>query len=172
MRCFIGAELPPDIKSKLWKLGRNIKGKHVEIENLHITIKFLGELKDDNSISNIISRLSFIDNYNSIKIKLNGAGIFPSKIKPRVVWIGVISKEFIDFMKNIDDALYPNFKRERSYIPHITIARVKALSDDNIKELGSIGFIDEVEIKKVSIFKSTLLPTGPVYSRIKTWVLK
>ena len=172
MRCFIGAELPPDVKSKLWKLGRNIKGKHVEMENLHITIKFLGELKDDNSISNIISRLSFIDNYNSIKIKLNGAGIFPSKIKPRVVWIGVISKEFIDFMKNIDDALYPNFKRERNYVPHITIARVKALSDDNIKELGNIGFIDEVEIKKVSIFKSTLLPTGPVYSRIKTWVLK
>jgi len=172
MRCFIGAELPPNVKSKLWKLGRNIKGKHVEIENLHITIKFLGELKDDNSISNIISRLSFIDNYNSIKIKLNGAGIFPSKIKPRVVWIGVISKEFIDFMKNIDDALYPNFKRERNYVPHITIARVKALSDDNIKELGSIGFIDEVEIKKVSILKSTLLPTGPVYSRIKTWVLK
>ncbi len=171
MRCFIGAELPYKTREKIYEIGKILNGKRVDIENLHITIKFLGELGGE-QISDIEKSLSFLDNYNSIPVRINGVGMFPSEVRPRVIWIGIISNDFRDLMENVDDALYPKFKKERSYVPHITIARVNSISEDERNKLSKVGFVDEIKIEKISLFKSKLLQTGAVYSRIKTWSLK
>ncbi len=167
MRCFIGAELPDSIKDLATSISKDIDGKRVERENIHITIKFLGEVNDADKI---VNKLSFLNEYPSFNVKIHGVGFFPSKDRPRVVWIGVISNDFVDLMKNVDDALYPDFPKERSYVPHITIARVRKPIDT--KKFDDIGFLGEVKIEKVTLFRSRLLPTGPVYSKIHTWLLK
>ena len=148
-RCFLAAELPERVKERAHELGMKFGGKVVDAENIHITIKFFGEVDPEP----IIKRLKFLDNYGPIKIRMNGVGFFPSKRRARVAWIRVISKEFNDLLSLFHES-----------VPHITVAR-------NPKNVEDFDFVDECTIGRITLFKSTLLPSGPVYSRIKTWKL-
>jgi 2'-5' RNA ligase len=102
------------------------------------------------------------------------AGMFPSARKPRAIWIGLDNKQTLTGLsKNLDDvlALLAIAREEKPFSPHLTIGRVyNGLSDDQLSKLGEIilrnqpGEIGKVLIDHISLVKSDLLPTGPVYS--------
>ncbi len=149
IRCFLAAELPQKIKEQAHELGKKFGGKVVPTENIHITVKFFENADPDK----IIARVGFLENYGKIKIKMNGVGFFPSKRRARVAWIRVISQELTDLLKMFGENT-----------PHITVAR-------NPETVEDFEFFGETIIEKITLFKSTLLPSGAVYSRIKTWKL-
>jgi len=125
IRCFLAVEIPNELKDKIASLAKelDIKGiKLVEPENIHVTLKFLGDVKED-KINNIKERLRTV-NFSNFNIKLHGVGVFPNENYIKVVWVGCESKELYILAKKINEALASEFKREE-FTAHATIARVK-----------------------------------------------
>lgn len=166
MRSFIAIEIP--FTRRIQELQESIEGrvKLVEKENMHITLKFLGEINADmvNKIREIVERCKV----ESFKIKLRGIGFFPNERYIRVIWIGVEDYEpIVKMAKCIDLELSKlGFSKEKNYVPHLTVARAKGrVSIKNVDRFINTEFGD-VEIKEIKIKKSTLTPKGPIYEDV------
>uniref|UniRef100_A0A7C2K206 RNA 2',3'-cyclic phosphodiesterase n=1 Tax=candidate division WOR-3 bacterium TaxID=2052148 RepID=A0A7C2K206_UNCW3 len=173
MRVFTAFELPESIKDEIYKiineksaLLRNVKW--VEKENLHITCKFLGEISEK-QLQELLSKLEKkFKKGEKIRISITNFGCFPNFRNPRVMWLGVQGE--VDKLKKVWGSLEEVSKilkigeREKEYIPHVTIGRLKSsiiLDKDWVKYTSK-----EFEITHLTVFQSTLTPTGPVYKSI------
>ncbi|WP_292459982.1 RNA 2',3'-cyclic phosphodiesterase [Methanothermococcus sp.] len=171
MRCFLAIELNEDIKEKLEELKScfKIDGiKPVEKENFHITVKFLGDIDEE-----MVEKIKNLDlSIKPVKSHIKYMGVFPNENYIRVIWIGATN--LIPVFKEIDKKLSElGFKKEKDYVPHITIGRVKFTKDkkllkskiDKYKhvELGTL------EVKNIVLMKSELTREGPIYEVIKKW---
>ncbi|MBA2862775.1 RNA 2',3'-cyclic phosphodiesterase [Methanococcus maripaludis] len=173
MRCFLAIELKSELKDILENLKKqfNLKGiKTVEKENLHITVKFLGDV-DDKKLEEILESDLKIEKVIS---EIKGVGTFPNEEYIRVIWVGTTNLE--EIFKNIDEKLFKlGFKKEKSYDPHITLGRVKFIENDSKETLKNLieknKHVDfgKVEINSISLMKSTLTKEGPVYETVKKW---
>ena len=106
MRLFIGVPVSEEIKEKVKPIYEKIKETGadlnlVPLENLHFTIKFLGET---DQVEEIKGKLSTIKQ-KSFTISLENVGVFPSLERMNVIWIGTNSKEIISLMKETDNLL-------------------------------------------------------------------
>lgn len=173
MRCFIGVDIPEGLKPGIIELQKHLSGydvKLVEPQNLHFTLKFLGDIPEPEKISSRIRSVKM----PSFEMELAGAGCFPSEKFIRVVWIGAYSKDIINLQKTVEDALYPEFPREK-FAPHLTIARARSQKfRDEISELikkNGETFIGKMKVEGFSLKKSVLAPEGPVYTDIEKFRL-
>ena len=172
MRCFIAIDIP--YFDLIASLQRRIEGrvKLVEKENIHITLKFIGDINHEilNKIEKIVKDCS----PKKYTIRLKGIGFFPNDRYIKVVWIGVEDNgETKKLMKCIDDRISVfGFKKEKEYIPHITIARAKG----KIRIINGEDFKDtvfgEMKVEEIKIKKSTLTDKGPIYEDLAVIELK
>lgn len=174
MRLFAGLPLPEDVRRKLhetYRVLENMRGvKTVEEENLHITLKFMGEVPE-HRVKNVINTLLNIK-YDPIYVEIAGVGAFPSRSFPRVVWAGVRrgSEEIRRLAETVERALTPlGIRREtRPFHPHVTLARVKQpcgavhrfLEENKESSFGSFT------VHYFVLFQSTLTPSGPIYTEL------
>lgn len=170
MRTFIAVLLPEDIKNKIYEIEENeIKQegvKLVEKENLHLTLAFLGELKEER-VEQVKSKISEI-NFKKFKIKLKGLSTFPGFL--RVIYIDVESEELKKLHSEIVKKLKElNLIFDTNFYGHITIARVNKVTKDQVEKLKSkieekkeldLG---EFEVEKIYVMSSTLTQDGPIY---------
>lgn len=201
MRVFLAVEIDEKLLDKIADVQKQFAEceapvKYVETENLHCTLKFFGEI-DDNKLNDIIEVIeSKIENHEPFKLSIKKAGVFPNERYIRVLWLGMedvepfsdISKspilmprkflrDFRRLQKDLDeDFVKMGFEKERSYVPHLTIGRVKGAKNkqellSKLKDLGDVE-IGEMEINKIVLKKSELTPQGPVYTTIKEFDLK
>ncbi len=171
MRCFIAIDLDKSLKLKLRDIQRKLEGdiKIVPQENLHITLKFLGNVNENKitQIKNIIKNTC--SKFKKFQMNIKGIGCFPNNNYIRVVWAGAESKTFYDIAVAIDNKLKElGFEKEKNHAPHITLARVKS-ANHNIKEIlekfknTDFGILI---VSEISLFKSTLTKDGSVYEKI------
>ena len=113
--------------------------KMVELENIHITIKFLGEINDNllDKIKDIIKNA--INGVRRFNIELEGVGVFPNKNYIKIIWIGIKNVDYLErIAKRIEYGLNDigfEFKTQK-FSPHITIGRVKsAKNKDKLLEI-------------------------------------
>jgi len=169
MRTFIALELPENVKEEIVKMQKQIeksglmRGKLTEKENLHLTLKFLGEISDDKAeaVKNKLKSLKF----NRFECQLGEIGVF-SESFVRIVWVSLQSKEVFELQKQIDEVLKDMFAKEERFMAHITIARPKFIEYKKafIENLGKIAFKKEkFIIDKIYLKKSELKSEGPVY---------
>jgi len=168
MRCFIGIPLHNKIQEEIYDIYPEIKKiRFTKKENLHITVKFLGEVKEEKTedIKKII-RDCCID-IKKFQISCNRLSAFPSLTSARVIWVNVAegAKIIEKIYKRLEDKLSQiGFEKEkRKYIPHITIARTK-ISADITDYLNKFEINSKAE--SIVLFKSDLKPEGPVYTKI------
>jgi 2'-5' RNA ligase len=172
MRCFIAITLPEEIKKKISEITKSLteKGiKKVRESNLHLTLKFLGEV-EENKIEEIKQVIEKI-NYKKFNVSLKNFGFFPNDSFIKVVWIGIEkgSKEIIELQKQIDLRLKDlGFKQERNFEPHLTIARVKFLENKKnfLEKIKELKFEDNFSVLNFDLMQSFLKPEGPVYKKI------
>jgi len=183
MRAFIAIELPQETKNALARLQDQLKKagadvKWVAPQNIHLTLKFLGEITDEQfqKISLILDAIAKENPpYN---IRINELGAFPKIEQLRVIWVGIDSgdKETKKIAKALDEKIQKLGipKEDRAFSSHITIGRTRsALNRDNlIEELikRQEGFKPEngeFAAAKITLFKSTLTQTGPTYEALK-----
>ncbi len=168
MRSFIAIEVP--FTKEMESLQNSIDGrvKLVERENVHITLKFLGEI--DEKTFEMVRQIVEDCKVGSFNITLRGVGFFPNERYVRVVWIGVDNYEPIERMARCIDEKLKNmgFQREKSYVPHLTVARARGrITIRNLEKFKNMRFA-EMEVKEIKIKKSTLTPNGPVYEDLAT----
>ncbi|MEM4271930.1 MAG: RNA 2',3'-cyclic phosphodiesterase [Candidatus Pacearchaeota archaeon] len=175
-RAFIAIEFSDECVKEIARvqgLLEKIKfqGKLTELENLHLTLKFLGEI-DDEKLKEAREKLKEIE-FSPMKLKLGKIGTFNYKGNPRIVWIKVEGKAIYDLQKKIDLALKDaGFKSEERFMGHLTIARIKYVKDK--KEFDK--HIKSIHVKPIAfsvgefkLKKSELKPVGPSYMDLEIY---
>lgn len=179
MRCFIAIEIEnPMVLAKVLQVKKELSGmgldlKPVEDENIHLTIRFLGNISPYSVevLKNILSSLG--QEFHRFELEVKGLGAFPTIDRPRVVWIGVAkgSEELYSIRKYIDDEIVKrrlmDVHEDDDFHPHITIARVKSLRNVHLLhkfyERYSDYLFGYTMVTKVKLKQSILRPQGPVY---------
>ncbi|RLF07828.1 MAG: RNA 2',3'-cyclic phosphodiesterase [Thermoprotei archaeon] len=183
IRSFISIDIDkPEIVEKIKRVqgllkDKNTRIKLVEPENLHLTLRFLGEISA-NEVEEIISALSKIQD-KSFSIYLKNLGAFPSIPRARVVWIGVSEgadqlKELSHKVNTIIDSLRIGYKDSKEFTPHLTIGRIKSKPSQRlIKTLLENSDVDigKVEVKDFRLKQSILTPRGPIYKTLHSFKL-
>jgi RNA 2',3'-cyclic 3'-phosphodiesterase len=175
MRLFIGVRIPEDIKEGIVEVGRKLQSKVREArivpsENLHITLKFLGEVTEEKvpRINEVLS--DTLKNYKSFKMEVKGAGVFPDEKKIRVFWIGADSRGKMKKLSIlIEDYLESEgFTKENRFREHITIARFKSTPKISFLKGLLERYKEEnfgvMQVKEIELIKSELRPSGSIYS--------
>ena len=178
VRCFVSVDIEdPGILDALGRLQACLEGtganlKCVERENIHLTLRFLGDVRDGllGELKGLVSGLRF----DPFRIDLCRVGAFPSLRRPRVIWVGVTEgvEELARIFNRLESGLVGlGFKPEgRGLSPHITIARVRSgrNRDRLIEQVRNRA--DESygahEVRYVRLKRSVLTPRGPVYSTL------
>ena len=150
--------------------------KPIKKNNLHLTLKFLGE-KTDLEAKYIITDLSKID-FTSFNIVFNNIGVFPHLRSPRIIWIGLddeSKRKLNDVYLQLNNILqkYDNTQNKdtlldadsQKFVPHLTIFRIyKNHRIPNIISSFDNMIISENEVNTISLKKSILTPNGSIYS--------
>ena len=172
MRCFIAIDLYKGVKKEIARVQKMVephfRGKLVEPENLHITLKFLDDI-DAVTIDEVKERLSLIK-FQSFDLALKKITVFKRK-SIKIIWLEV---DEIPLQKIIDDSLKGLFKRKSKFIGHITIARVKRFNNeiDFIKLLGDIEVNKlKIDVTEFCLKSSMLTKSGAIYKDIQTYDL-
>ncbi len=174
MRLFLAINLPEGLRKPLFEVGRGLRKfgdlKTVEEENIHLTLKFLGEAEPEK----IISSLSKV-RYGPFEVSLKGMGVFPNENYIRVVWAGCEkgAQDVIALHKEVELAL-PDFEKDRDFHPHATLARVRLPKDKEglrkfVKENG--GEFGSFRAESFELMKSELSGGGPKYEIVRSFPL-
>lgn len=178
MRLFIAVPVPGGLKKKIAELQDEIRkagtdAKFVEAENLHFTIKFLGEV-EEGKISEIRKALErACVNFSAFDIDVAGISAFPSRNYARVIWLSVGEgfDEFESLIKAVDEELsLLGFERESNHVPHLTLARVRSGRNKaellKLLEIMEKREIGKMKVDEIKLMKSILSRAGPVYGEV------
>lgn len=180
MRLFIACDIPDSIKESIVhaqiSLGKSDdKIKWVEKDNLHLTMKFLGETNKE-ILEKIKINLSSIK-FDIITTSVSGFGFFPRKGNIRVIWAGLTNADIINNLRKSIDSSLERLKipEESKFKAHITLGRVKYIADkerfyNDIKKTAEGFRTDDFIIDKFILKKSTLTPAGPIYTDIESFL--
>jgi len=182
MRLFVAIDLEEGMKEKIVEAINSFpRGsfdiKWVEKDNLHLTVKFLGEV-DEGKVKEIMNKIeNVLKESHPFRISIEGLGYFGSPSHLRTLWVDVKKGrekivEIIEKMnKDLDDV------KKDSHPPsvHVTLGRVKSgrnrdLLLRTIGEMKDVKF-GEMDVKVVKLRQSMLDKKGPQYSDVKVFEL-
>ncbi|MGB7847475.1 MAG: RNA 2',3'-cyclic phosphodiesterase [Candidatus Acidiferrum sp.] len=180
MRLFIAIEISTEIRSALSAFLKELRGiaphaKWVRTENLHVTLKFLGETEPA-KISAIESALGSIRSMQPVTLEFRGLGFFPNEKRPRVFWVGMESSSNLQaFADEIDRSMHEmGFPLEdRPFTPHLTLARFSppglppklgsAATDQSSRNFGAFT------AREFHLIESKLKSTGAEYTTVQSF---
>ena len=177
-RCFIALDLPLSAVEEIENIQNKLKkkvlfiGKFTDRVNLHLTLKFLGEISEE-KIEEVKKRLLEVKLNFEINAELGEVGVFNKKFV-RIIWIKLNGKGIFDLQKQVDDKLKDLFLLEEKFMSHITIARVTSVGakKELLEYLTSIKPKNiKFKINSFSFKKSELLENGPIYENLEEYNL-
>jgi RNA 2',3'-cyclic 3'-phosphodiesterase len=181
LRTFIAVEIAPNIRSSAQRLIERLrisqaKVKWIEPENLHFTLKFLGDVPaaEINDVCRAVEKAAAP--FTPFELVAKGCGAFPSPARPRTVWMGVNdgAEPMELLVQAIERSLEPlGFAREhRRFTPHLTLGRVREGPAVGLLQLADlITKLAEFDagsmiIDEVTVFSSTLSRGGAKYEAL------
>jgi len=152
--------------------------KTVGRDNLHFTVRFLGEVSEDTvkEVDRRLQRLALA----SFDVQVRGVGAFPDRRRPRVVWAGVsrdtegaINQAASAFIGALQGLGRPD---DHEFHPHITLSRVRSPMNMG----GLVSFLEHnadrefgtTRISSLKLKSSLLAPSGPTYTDVREYALK
>ncbi|MCF8010443.1 MAG: RNA 2',3'-cyclic phosphodiesterase [Clostridiales bacterium] len=182
MRVFWAINLPADVKQNLYKYLKEplqqmpVNIKWVEEQNIHLTMKFMGDIETV-QLEDITSAVEdSISGMGPFNIQVKGVGCFPGLGKPRIFWAGIEGNEDLleNIYKKIQQALlFLGFDEDKKpFSPHLTLARFK--SPGNCSEFMNKAIslapgdkkLDGVKVGTIDLMQSILNKRGPTYNVI------
>jgi 2'-5' RNA ligase len=147
--------------------------KLVEPQNIHITLRFLGDITQS-MVDRIWQEMQSIS-FKSFDVEIKGIGAFPNFRYAKVIWAGIqggggeLSKIFGQLETRL--RLLGFAPDSKGFSPHLTIARVKSGRNKSqlaraVTEMSAFEF-GKVQAKSLKLKKSVLTPRGPIYSILK-----
>ena len=179
MRVFVAMDIPEAVRTSLRdfvaRLPKTPGAKWVRPESIHLTLKFIGEVKPE-AVEVIASALRSVPFPSPVAIRFRGTGYFPRESRPSVLWAGVEASENLPELAGSIDRICAAAGitgETRAYSPHLTLARFKTPEglDHLRKEITRIGPIDfgSARIGEFHLFQSVLKTTGAEYTRRATF---
>ncbi|MDD5439957.1 MAG: RNA 2',3'-cyclic phosphodiesterase [Candidatus Omnitrophica bacterium] len=178
MRLFIAIDISDEIKAALASAQERLKASRADVkwirpENMHLTLKFLGEVSEDKAPDIVQALETTAAGYSRFDISLFKLGAFPKLDFPRVIWAGIDTNCGLveEIAGRIDEECAKlAFKKEaRPFSAHLTIGRVGSLTNkDSLKELLlaiTLPALNSV-VREIVLYKSVLTPQGPVYTPV------
>lgn len=185
MRTFIAIPLTEQAHQELGRLQNSLRESDADLKwtnpcNIHLTLKFLGEINDERAVKIEASLTETVKDHCPFVIHLATIGAFPKISYPRVVWVGLDegAQECGVLAKSVEDAMEKlGFEREnRPFSPHLTLCGVRSAKNkaqliacmEKEKDFTSQS---KVSVDKIILFQSTLTPKGPIYTPLKEFSL-
>jgi 2'-5' RNA ligase len=187
VRLFVALEIPSAVRDNLAaflsemralteKLGER-RVRWVRPENLHVTLKFIGEVADT-KLADIRTALSSVPSVAPIDVRFRGLGFFPNENRPTVLWAGLdASPHLSTFAGDIDGALTAMgiAREKRAFVPHLTLARFAApfLHEKlraAIQKNGERAF-GSFQASEFHLIESKLKPSGAEYTSLTSFRL-
>jgi len=179
MRTFIAIELSDPVREALMQAQSHLRYagadvKWVEKQNIHLTLKFLGDISDEKA-AQVCAALDAIGRTTkSFELTIKDIGTFPSIDFPKIIWVGLDkgATESTALAGQIEAAMaILGFQEEtRPFAAHLTIGRVRSGKNKEVlkEKVGSyqLAAINPQRVQSIILFKSTLTPSGPIYSKL------
>ncbi|MEK6906740.1 MAG: RNA 2',3'-cyclic phosphodiesterase [Nanoarchaeota archaeon] len=179
MRIFIAINLSESARAKVFHEFETLekknffKGRFVEKENLHLTLKFMGDLPLER-VEDAKKKLKELK-FKKFKCSVGKPGVFNSENHIKVIWVELISKEIGEIERQISEKFSEIKSDFEKFNSHITIARVNSVTNKEglINYLKKINFKNlDFEVKEILLMKSELTPRGPIYRVIEKFTLE
>lgn len=182
-RTFIGLKIDsnPALSRLLSDLKKNLSGEQlrwIDPDNLHLTLRFLGNTEDAqlNDIYNALDLL--IPQYDQFNLDIEGLGIFGKRSLPKILWAGVeMPQNVYNLATKIEDIVCSaGFVEEiKPYFPHLTLCRIKALPDPSlllniVDQYKQIHFLTQ-KVSQIIFYESVLKSFGAVYVPLRIFDL-
>lgn len=184
LRTFIAIELDEPLRQALGRVQGKFKRqiapqdvKWVAVENIHLTLKFLGDTP--------VGRLPDIEaalqaacaGHAPFEISFEGRGCFPNFRRPRVIWVAVRDKgqALLRLQTDVEKYIVPLGwpTEERGFSPHLTLGRVargaERATAEAIGQIVEKTVVEQIGVQRVtavSLMQSDLRPSGPIYTRL------
>lgn len=182
IRSFIAIDIPQSIKNIIARVQSDFKEsgadvKWVNPELIHLTLKFLGNIKEEQIDEIKKSMIKSVKGITPFFMTLIDIGVFPNIRYPRVIWMGLEDKteRLLILQKNIEENLniLGFTPEERKFSPHLTIGRLKSLKGKSrlanmIHAKKGMNIDGSISVNKINLMKSELRVTGPIYSVLET----
>ena len=187
-RTFIALEIPQEIQQIIHKEIAHLRNtigtliRWVPSENMHLTLKFLGNISPANL--DLVTQMirAEADSCQPFVMQVGGLGSFPSPKRPRVIYIGLQAPAELEALQHGIESATTRLgyeSEERAFSPHLTVGRVRnnipasdqqkiqrALAETQIDSLGT------ARVDSLYLYNSELKPTGSVYTRLFSAPLK
>jgi RNA 2',3'-cyclic 3'-phosphodiesterase len=181
MRLFIAADVPDDVRDALAAEHKRIAGalggsgsslKWVKPEHAHLTLVFIGNVEDAR-VPAVIDAIAKEVDLPAFDATFEGAGVFPPRGAPRVLWIGVAAGacELVDLQRVLASRIAALGLpiEDRAFHPHLTLARwreSRTADRDRALTAASRGVVVRAHIEGATLYQSRLSPSGPTYTAL------
>jgi 2'-5' RNA ligase len=185
MRLFVALEIPAAVRDNLAAQIKELRDLSAQVadkrprwvrpENLHVTLKFIGEVSPA-KLEGIRGVLAAIHSVAPVDLQFRGLGFFPNEQHPRVLWAGIAATPNLPSLAaDIDSALEKQgvAREERTFTPHLTLARLEppglhenlraAIQQNSRREFGSF------EACEFHLIESKLKPAGAEYTSLASF---
>lgn len=183
MRAFIAIDFPQPMIEKINQIISTCKTqtpekaiKWVEAENLHLTIKFLGDVSPDQLTAIKTILISECEHRVTFDISLGGLGMYPNHHQPRVLWLRISGGDpLVEIHAGLNRELTKiNLPPDAQRLsPHLTIGRIRRQTDVNtVKQIGQtlsqlkVEPVGTIRVDTINLYQSELRPQGPLYTRL------
>ncbi len=189
LRAFIAIEIPAGIQDAIAQSTVSLKNalpkplvRWVAPQNVHLTLKFLGDVSPTN-LEQLAKTLKVETAlHNTFSMSVCGFGAFPNSRRARVIWIGLEAPPALEALwRGVETAAAQlgHAPEERPFSPHLTIGRVgQKISASDVQRIRTlldatkVGLLGTLSVEMVHIFKSDLRPDGSVYTHLYALPMK
>ncbi|MBN2387110.1 MAG: RNA 2',3'-cyclic phosphodiesterase [Anaerolineales bacterium] len=183
VRAFIAIELPANLQQAIASATAGLQEalprplvRWVATQNVHLTIKFLGDVAPGN-LERLAEALGDeAAAHHPFEASVGKLGAFPNPRRPRVIWVGLEAPASLLSLQRGVEAVCARmgFPAEaQRFHPHLTLGRLtKLVTAPDLERVQTalgkteVGLLGKLNVNSIQIFKSDLKPGGPIYSRL------
>jgi 2'-5' RNA ligase len=185
LRIFCAVELPGEVRRRVAQHVEHLRGRFPRVrasweraEKLHITLKFFGDVEAARLTALRDAATRAAAGFQPFEAAISGAGAFPPRGAPRVLWLGVGHGAVMlqDLQRRLDEeCARAGFKPEaRAFHPHVTIARLR--SPEGAGDLSRLHLQTEFapvsfSVDELVVMRSELRPDGAVHTPVSRHIL-
>ena len=180
MRLFVALEIPSTVRDNLAALIKSLRAvspqtRWVRPENLHVTLKFIGEVPEA-KLAGIREGLASVRSEEPVALDFRGLGFFPNEKHPRVFWAGIETSPNLKTLAADIDGTTEKLgiaREQRPFSPHLTIARFEpprlpeklraAIQENAALDFGSL------RTSQFHLIESKLKPSGAEYTTVESF---
>jgi 2'-5' RNA ligase len=180
VRLFVALAISEEVRERIAQLVREFRGfapraNWIRAENLHVTLKFLGETPAD-KLEAICGALRTVRSSGAVKLRFHGLGFFPNEERAKVFWAGVETSENLpalaaDTERTLTELGCP--REQRRFAPHLTLARFEpagvpqqlkaAVAKSAARDFGAL------RASEYHLIESKLKATGAEYTTLQSF---